>query len=161
MSLLNTSLQMKSCDENELIKFVDNCLLYNLDKCNFQISLNFKKEKLDLKILKKVSFLFSILKMNNINKVFVDDHIASRFMSLDIEEIKKLEKYLLEHKFKNIILNANEIEDLVLYGAGNIAQELVRKTSFFKNLKNFDIVDSDEEKLVILSLKKKFYLKKF
>ena len=85
--------------------------------------------------------------MNNINKVFVDDHIASRFMSLDIEEIKKLEKYLLEHKFKNIILNANEIEDLVLYGAGNIAQELVRKTSFFKNLKNFDIVDSDEEKI--------------
>ena len=70
--------------------------------------------------------------MNNINKVFVDDHIASRFMSLDIEEIKKLEKYLLEHKFKNIILNANEIEDLVLYGAGNIAQELVRKTSFLK-----------------------------
>ena len=33
----------ENCDENELIKFVDNCLLYNLDKCNFQISLNFKK----------------------------------------------------------------------------------------------------------------------
>ena len=149
----------ENCDENELIKFVDNCLLYNLDKCNFQISLNFKKEKLDLKILKKVSFLFSILKMNNINKVFVDDHIASRFMSLDIEEIKKLERYLLEHKFKNIILNANEIQDLVLYGAGNIAQELVRKTSFFKNLKNFDIVDSDEEKIGNTFFKKKILSK--
>ena len=149
----------ENCDENELIKFVDNCLLYNLDKCNFQISLNFKKEKLDLKILKKVSFLFSILKMNNINKVFVDDHIALRFMSLNIEEIKKLEKYLLEHKFKNIILNANEIKDLVLYGAGNIAQELVRKTSFFKNLKNFDIVDSDEEKIGNTFFKKKILSK--
>ena len=71
--------------------------------------------------------------MNNINKVFVDDHIAMRFMSLNIEDTKELEKYLLEHKFKNIILNANEIEDLVLYGAGNIAKELVKKTSFFKN----------------------------
>ena len=97
--------------------------------------------------------------MNNINKVFVDDHIASRFMSLDIEEIKKLEKYLLEHKFKNIILNANEIEDLVLYGAGNIAQELVRKTSFFKNLRNFDIVDSDEEKIGNTFFKKKILSK--
>lgn len=149
----------ENSDENELIKFVDNCLLYNLDKCNFQISLNFKKEKLDLKILKRVSFLFSILKMNNINKVFVDDHIAMRFMSLNIEETKELEKYLLEHKFKNIILNANEIEDLVLYGAGNIAQELVRKTSFFKNLRNFDIVDSDEEKIGNTFFKKKILSK--
>ena len=97
--------------------------------------------------------------MNNINKVFVDDHIAMRFMSLNIEETKELEKYLLEHKFKNIILNANEIEDLVLYGAGNIAQELVRKTSFFKNLRNFDIVDSDEEKIGNTFFKKKILSK--
>ena len=54
-----------------------------------------------------------------------------------ITGVDELEKYLLEHKFKNIILNANEIEDLVLYGAGNIPQELVRKTSFFKKFKKF------------------------
>ena len=69
--------------------------------------------------------------MNNINKVFVDDHIASRFMSLDIEEIKKLEKYLLEHKFKNIILNANEIE-MDLYYMEQVIPLRIMKIKFLK-----------------------------
>ena len=30
--------------EKELKGFVDNCLKYNLENCNFQLSMNYKKE---------------------------------------------------------------------------------------------------------------------
>ena len=137
----------ENCSENELSSFVETCIKYNLEKCNFQISLNFKKEKLELEYLTKVAYLFSILKKNNIKKVFVDDHVALRFVSLKDDEIEKLQNYLSKNNFQNTILNAAELNDLIIYGAGNIAHELIRKTNFFKSLKNFDIIDSDINKV--------------
>ena len=74
-------------DESEIESFISNCLKYGLNQCNFQISVNYKKEKFDFEFLKSIAFLFAKLNRNNIKKVFLDDHIMLRFSSLNKEEL--------------------------------------------------------------------------
>ena len=134
-------------DEKELEAFIENCIKYNLDKCNYQISVNFKKEKFDFEFLKSIAFLFTKLQKNNIEKVFLDDHIMLRFSSLNKDELEKFNMYLQSHDLLNIVLNASKVQNLIIFGAGKIAGEIIKKTNFFKNLQNFDIVDSDKNKI--------------
>ena len=76
----------ENCDENDLASFVDYCKKYNLTKCSFQISLNFKFDKLKIEYLKKIIFLMSKFRDAKINKFFCDDHIAARFKKLNEKE---------------------------------------------------------------------------
>ena len=40
-----------------------------------------------------------------------------------------------------------KIKNLIIFGAGKIAGEIISKTNFFKEIQNFDLVDSDENKI--------------
>jgi poly(ribitol-phosphate) beta-N-acetylglucosaminyltransferase len=130
-------------DEKEIDGFVDNCKKYELDKCNFQISLNYKNSQLEFNILKSIAYLFSKLHDKGIKKIFLDDHIMLRFGSLKNDELDKIKFYLSKYDSKQVLLDPNQIKDLIIYGAGNIATEIIKKTNFFKKIKNFDIVDGD------------------
>ena len=133
-------------EENEIDGFVENCKKYELDKCNFQISMNYKNSHLEFNILKSIAYLFSKLHNDGIKKIFLDDHIMLRFGSLQSEELDKIKSYLSKYGSKHILLDPNQINDLIIYGAGNIATEIIKKTNFFKKIKNFDIVDGDFKK---------------
>ena len=65
-------------NEEELDAFVKKCLEYDLRECCYQISMNFKEEKITTEQLKKISYLFGTLVKNGINKVFLDYHIMQR-----------------------------------------------------------------------------------
>ena len=132
--------------EKEIDGFVENCKKYELDKCNFQISMNYKNNSLEFNMLKSVAYLFSQLYNNSIKKIFLDDHIVLRFGSLKSKETEELKSYLSKYNSSHILLDSNQINDLIIYGAGNIASEIIQKTNFFKNIKNFDIVDGDLKK---------------
>ncbi len=133
-------------EENEIDGFVENCKKYELDKCNFQISMNYKNSHLEFNILKSIAYLFSKLHNDGIKKIFLDDHVMLRFGSLESEELDRIRSYLSKYDSKHILLDPNQIKDLIIYGAGNIATEIIKKTNFFKNIKNFDIVDGDFKK---------------
>jgi len=141
--------------ESEINSFVDNCKKYELKDCNFQISLNYKNSDLEFRILKAISYLFFRLSKNNFKKIFLDDHIMSRFSSLDKNELANIRNYLNENKANEVLLDAEKIGDLVVYGAGTIASEIINKTNFFKKIKNFDLVDSDNSKIGNFILNKK------
>lgn len=134
-------------EEDELKEFVKNCLKYGLQKCNYQISINFKKERFDFEFLKSITYLFTNLYKNKINKVFLDDHIMQRFGSLSNEEIKKIKDYSKVNKSEEIILKPELINDVIVFGAGKISNEIIKKTYFFKKILNFDLVDSDVNKI--------------
>ena len=134
-------------DENEIDAFVDNCLKYDLQNCNYQISLNYKNSNLEFKILKSITYLFSTLFKNNIKKIFLDDHIMIRFSSLTSFELLELKTYLIENNAAHILLDPFEIKDMIIYGAGNIAGEIISKTNFFKTIENYDLVDGDKSKI--------------
>ncbi len=141
--------------KDELQNFVEKCLEYNLQNCNFQISMNYKKEILELEMLKSISFLFGKLFNNGIKKIFLDDHVMARFVSLNDTEILELIKYLNENNIDNILIDSKKIDNLIIYGAGNIGEEIINKTNFFKLIKNYDVIDSDKKKIGSYINKKK------
>ena len=106
---------------------------YDLQNCNYQISLNYKNSNLEFKILKSITYLFSTLFKNNVKKIFLDDHIMIRFSSLTSFELLELKTYLIEKNAAHILLDPFKIKDMIIYGAGNIAGEIISKTNFFKN----------------------------
>ena len=132
---------------DELQNFVKNCKLYQLQNCNFQISMNYKKEELEFEMLKSISFLFGKLVNNGFKKIFLDDHVMGRFISLDNNNLLKLISYLEDNNLKNVFLDPKKINNLIVYGAGNIGKEMIRKTNFFKTISDFDVIDSDTSRI--------------
>ena len=49
---------------------------------------------------------------------------------------------MISKKYPNILIDHEDYNSIILYGAGQIAKELIEKSNFFKNIKNFDIIDS-------------------
>ena len=137
----------ENLDESELKNFVKNCIKYNLEKCNFQISMNYKNEDLELKYLKSITYLMGYLKKNNINKFFCDDHIAARFKKLSEEKKEILIRYLKEKNFSDVIIGEDILRNLNIYGAGDIAENLINKSSIAANNYNIRIYDSDPKKI--------------
>ena len=111
----------ENSNENQLTKFVKECVSNNLQNCAYQISMNYKYENLSLNMLKKASFLMNELKKNNINKFFPDDHIASRFKKLSEAEKKELLEYANKKNIEKIFINHSKIKNLNIYGIGDIA----------------------------------------
>lgn len=132
--------------ENELEKFVQNCIKYELSDCCFQISLNYKYDKLKMNYFQSVVMLFSKLIVNNIKKVFLDDHILARFSQLNAKEIEDLNNFLQNKKINNVIIDPKKIESIIIFGAGKLTDDLVTKAKFFKT-STFDIFDSDVKKI--------------
>ena len=132
--------------EEELEKFVENCMQYNLDQCCYQISMNYKFEELSFENFQAAIYLFSKLIIKNIKKVFIDDHILQRFSQLRENEIEKLKIFLKKKKIDNVIFDSRKINSIVIFGAGQLSKELIGKAKFFKNA-TFDIVDSNKAKI--------------
>jgi MoaA/NifB/PqqE/SkfB family radical SAM enzyme len=143
--------------EYELKEFVKKCVKYDLTGCCFQISINYKYEKLSLSQLNSVGFLMGSLMKENIKKVYVDDHIMARFAGLNSNEKIKLEDFLKIHGFENILIDPKKYDSIILFGAGQIAKELVTKTNFFKNICSFDIIDTSSKKIGTKFLGKKIH----
>jgi hypothetical protein len=70
-----------------------------------------------------------------------------RFTSLTNDEIKKINDYSKVNKLEEIILKPELINDMIIFGAGEISNEIIKKTDFFKKILNFDLVDSDINKI--------------
>tara|TARA_Y100000816_G_C26104840_1_gene586715 strand:+ start:375 stop:1676 length:1302 start_codon:yes stop_codon:yes gene_type:complete len=134
-------------DEAEIDSFIYNCKSHGLNECNYQISHDYKEEDINLNTLKSIFYLYGRLFLNNIFKVFIDDHFIYRFNSLDDKKIKEIIRYLEEKKMNNLILNNKNIDELIIYGAGEISKHLIKKTKFIKKLRDFDVVDGDKKKI--------------
>lgn len=132
-------------EEKEIDSFVSNCKKFELHNCNYQISVNYKNEKLEFRILKSIAYLFFRLYENNIRKIFLDDHIMFSFISLNEEDLNNLKEYLSIYNASKILLDPLNIKDLFVYGSGEIATQIITKTNFFKMVKNFDLIDSNPE----------------
>ena len=136
----------ENSNEEELDAFIEKCIEYDLSKCCYQISMNFKDEEIPVQNLKKISYLFGKLVQKGINKVFLDYHIMQRLTLISDSELKEIEKYL---KLKNIEQVVNyKPNNVIVYGSGFIAKEMINKSNFFKRLKDYDVVDTDKEESV-------------
>lgn len=133
--------------ESEIENFVENCIKNNLINCAYQISMNYKYSDLNLDMLKKISYLMGLLKNNNINKIFCDDHIALRFKKISTEEKTNLIKFLKLKNIDNVIINSLKIKKLNIYGIGDIATNFLNKSTEIKQFDEINLYDSDPKKI--------------
>jgi sulfatase maturation enzyme AslB (radical SAM superfamily) len=110
----------------------------------YQISLNYKYEKLTIENFNSALFLMHTLYKNGINKVFIDDHILAKLVELNGQNLKTVKDFLKKNDISNLIIDKTKHNSLILYGAGQIAKEIIEKTLYFKDNLNFDIVDENK-----------------
>ena len=134
-------------DYEELNKFIENLVQYNLLNCNFQISFDYKKDKIDLIRLKSICYLFGKLIQQGCKRIFLDDHVVSRFVTLDQKLVNEIKDFLKIHSMEDVIIDNLKEKDLIIFGAGRISAEIIEKANFFKQSDNFYIVDSDPSKV--------------
>ena len=133
--------------EDELVNFVNYCVKYNLNKCSYQISMNYKYSELKFQNLKKISLLMGLLKKKGIKKFFCDDHIALRFKKIDTKEKNDLIKFLKDRNIDDIILTNGNIEKINFYVIGDIATNFLNKSDSVELFKQLELYDSDENKI--------------
>jgi len=137
----------QNLDEDELESFVLNCIKYNLKNCCYQISMNYKFENLELTLLKSIAYLMGKFKSNGIRKFFCDDHIAARFKKLTFDEKMIIKDYLIEKNITDVLLEDDNLESLNIFGAGDIAKNLLDKSSIQNKINNIEIFDNDPNKI--------------
>ena len=76
---------------------------------------------------------------------FLDDLISVRMTELKPTELQEI-KTFLEDENLDEVLDIN-VKDLIIYGSGQIGKDLVSKSSLFKKVKNYVVVDSDKAKI--------------
>ncbi len=137
-------------DENnhpdELHAFVNKMINHNLKECYFQISVDYKKEKMDLNFVKSIVFLMDEFNKNGVKRYFVDDHVLARILKLEEENKLNILEYANKNDLNSIIY-PNKDNKINLYGAGQICKDLINNTNILKNFKSFNIFDSDPSKL--------------
>lgn len=116
---------------DEISSFVDYINKYSLSGCTFQISTDYKNEEILNDMLESAIHMYKELK--KIGSVFVnfDDHLRPRMS----------EKLLTERG------EESTYENVIIWGTGRYAEDMIRKTNFLsKNTVNC-FIDSAEDKI--------------
>jgi FlaA1/EpsC-like NDP-sugar epimerase len=87
------------------------------------------------------------MKKNNIYKFFIDDHIAARFISLDLKQKREIDLFIKTHNLINVLINKNQLNGLNIFGAGDITANILNKSSIVEDVKNIQIFDNDSKKI--------------
>jgi len=135
-------------DKKNLDEFVRNCKKYELIRCVFQISVNFKYDELKLNYLKSIIYLMNKFREANISKFFCDDHIAARFKKLDNNDRAEILEYIDHNNYQSVCLNFNDkIKNINIYGLGDIALNILEKTNIINSFDNINLFDGDPKKI--------------
>lgn len=138
-------------DDNQNIEdlkgFAEKCLENNLTKCCYQVSMNYKKEEISIQYLKSILLLMSLMKKNGIKYFFCDDHISQRFKKLNDNDRKLIFNLVKEENLEDLIVKVDQDNHLNIYGAGDIAENIINKTILKKDKKFIKLFDSDQSKI--------------
>ncbi|NQT30297.1 MAG: glycosyltransferase [Candidatus Saganbacteria bacterium] len=132
---------------DELQSFASYVKQHSLEKCNFQISVDFKEEFVDIDSLVAAIALHTYLSDINVRFIFFDDLFWQRIScELNMRYDKVLER-LKELNLERAFAKKDKYESVVIWGAGIQAQFLIEKSAFFKDVKIKHLVDNSAEKV--------------
>lgn len=139
-------LQDDNSDLTELQQFVELISQHGLTSCNFQISCNFKSEKVDAEILFSISALDSLLRSANVNYIFWDDLIWQRLPKITQNTLEKLELDLAQSGLKSyFLLPENANDEFYVWGTGAQAELINSKSWFMSQVNIKGYIDPREE----------------
>lgn len=129
-------------DENyqneEIDEFINLIEKNDLLNCNFEISTDYKFESLDLKKTYAIIYFFNKLKSKGSEFVHFDDHVRKRIFNILSKEINNDD---IENNkiFKDLRNYFNK--EIIVWGTGRYAQEVISKSFLFKKSKVAFYVD--------------------
>ena len=88
-----------------------------------------------------------LFKGNNIQKFFTDDHVAARFRELDKKNKLEIFKFISEKNLSNVVFVKDTFDKINIYGAGDIAENIILKNMLKFDKKNIEIYDGDPNKI--------------
>ncbi|NKI74614.1 radical SAM protein, partial [Dickeya sp. CFBP 2040] len=134
-------------DVEEVYAFVSLIAKNKLSKCNFQISYNFKKEKIDIKSATSAVLLYGLLVKEHCRYVFFDDLLRQRLSAVSSDEYASLINNLDTLGYSDIVANKEHYSEIIIWGAGAQTNLLLNSTMFFKTVKVKFIVDNTPSKI--------------
>jgi len=137
-------------DHHNLQKFVEQVNAFNLTKCNYLISADFKYKALNDHIVFSIISLYFMLNAEGINAVNFDDHIFHkvREIGLDVDTyIDNLPQVDSQVQAVKNIINSfkNRENNVIIWGTGEFSKYLLG-TAKNKNLVVSGVVDGMEDK---------------
>jgi hypothetical protein len=128
-------------DDAEIVNLAEKLKNTNLTKSGFQISLDFTQEKITSKQLIFVLELYLALKNIGFEKIFLDDLLWAR-LGKEFRENRFLKNYLLNHFSSSQFGFHVKNENFIVYGTGDLTQQIIGKSIFFERNKLSFITDS-------------------
>jgi poly(ribitol-phosphate) beta-N-acetylglucosaminyltransferase len=131
---------------DELIGFCENIKKHELLGCSFQLSYDFESENVSAEDLVSLIFLRHRLVMFGAKNVFFDDLLWMRIGTVYEENRRQIDERLSELQIKDGLIDPAVCSGVVVWGAGQLAVDLVANAFFFKSVDVKYFVDSDPSK---------------
>lgn len=126
-------------DNTEIDAFIDLLVKYKLTNCNFEISTDYKFENLDIKKSLAIIYFYNALRKIGAEYIHFDDHVRKRlYLTLQ----KNIEKIDIEKNRSFEDLRKFFNQDIIVWGTGAYANEIIKNSFLFKRSKIAFFVDS-------------------
>lgn len=130
----------------EIDAFIEQIVLHSLNECEFQISSNFKSEGLEDHQALSTIYLYKRISEIGPHTCYIDDHLRPRLNS----KIKKMHKSRnhLDQQSRSLLepLFKNAGKPVIVWGAGEYSQAMMKNSLFFNISPIAFFVDSNPEK---------------
>jgi len=133
---------------NEIIEFTKLIKQYNLENCNFQISYDFRDEHVCLDVMKSVIILYALLIKAGCRLIFLDDLVRARLMWKFTEIEVEVYAKLAEIDAVDTFADRKKQNEVIIWGAGWQAKQLLEKSFFFKDVKVKCFVDDSDPRKI-------------
>lgn len=122
-------------EKNEIDSFVKLINEHNLSRCNFEISSDYKFEKLTLNSANNIIYFYNKLQNIKSKSVLLDDHVRKR-----IKNALLLDKKISEDKLLKLSsLNPNE--KIIIWGTGGYAKATIKNSMILNDKRIAFFVD--------------------
>lgn len=112
----------------ELDSFVSLMGSYGLKSCNFQISYDFKKERISAPELFKIATLYGLLLSSNVRFIFLDDLVWQRLTPLRLNDFKALKQQLSAIGLHGVLAEIMPMTKVAVWGTGAQTRLLLEKS---------------------------------
>ncbi len=131
---------------SELAEFCENIEKYKLLDCPFQLSYDFERETVSVEDLVSLIFLRQKLIDAGAHNVFFDDLLWMRIGAVYEANQDLIAKRLIDLNIKDSLADPEGYSQVTVWGAGQLAVDLISNARFFKNTPIEYFVDSDPSK---------------
>ena len=135
-----------NCTDEEILNFINKMKEYDLLKCNFQLSCDFKSSRVEEHILIQICFLYCKLLEVGAEFIILDDLIWQRITKINNAFIEKLKKILKKKNLLKYLLSKEKYPEILVYGTGNQAELITQKTHVLKHINVKYFIDYCKEK---------------